>query len=207
MLHRFYQVADDFYPNPERIRRKALQLTYAHPEELIGWRTKAYHPEGIKQLIEKRFRVRITYWEKDRTATDATNGVFMTAFSRGKRAETVGVHYDTPVNWMMFIVYLTPNAPRDCGTSFWMHRKTGLVCRPTIKDVKRLGLSFTQLETMFEEDSQVRSRWKELDRVANIFNRGVMFPSGLFHSATRHFGNNHANGRLYQTFHFPIRSR
>src|SRR5258708_4539159 len=106
---------------------------------------------------------------------------------------------------MMLLVYLTPNAPKDAGTSFWEHRKTGLGNRPTKDDAGRLGIPLKDLKLILENESQIRSRWREIDRVSNFYNRAVMFPSGLFHSASRHFGSNFLNGRLYQSFHFPIR--
>ena len=77
---------------------------------------------------------------------------------------------------------------------------------PTKKDADRLSIPLTALKDLLEADGQMRSRWIEVDRVANCFNRAVMFPSALLHSATRHFGSNCQNGRLYQSFHFSIRS-
>ena len=204
MLSRSYHVVDDFYSDPNRIRLAALGLCFTEPDEVTGWRTRPYHPRGIRRLIETKFRVHIDGWENDPTAVELCNGVFLSAFSSGARAEPVGIHFDEPARWMMMVVYLTPNAPKDAGTSFWQHRATGLVCRPTNKDAERLGLSVRDLNALLEKDSQVRKRWIETDRVSNCFNRAVMFPSGLLHSATRHFGNNYRNGRLYQAFHFPI---
>jgi len=203
---RFFHVVDDFYNDPNSIRSTALRLAFTLPEDLDGWRTEAYQPRGIRQLIEKRFRVRISYWERDTNAIEACNGVFLSAFSGGRRSERVAIHSDEPAGWMMFLIYLTPHAPRGTGTSFWQHRETGLIQRPTRKDAERLSLPLGELTVLLETDRQVRSRWIEIDRVSNRFNRAVMFPSGLLHSATRHFGSNCQNGRLYQSFHFPIQS-
>ena len=204
MIKRFIQVIDNFYPDPDKIRQKALDLSYSEPEDYVGWRTKAYQPRGIKELIEKRFRLRIKYWEDDLTAIEACNGVFFSAFSKGRRAETVGIHYDTPADWLMLLIYLTPNAPYDAGTSLWAHQKTGLTSKPSKKDAERLGISVQELDEIIERDNKKHSRWKEIDRVGNVYNRAVLFPSGLLHSATRHFGSNRFNGRLYQSFHFPM---
>src|SRR5690242_10901017 len=204
MLRRFYHIVEDFYENPDEIRLCALNLPFNLSEGVTGWRTAAFHPPGVKQRIEQRFRVKIKYWERDLNASEACNGVFLSAFSHGKRAERVGVHYDEPVHWMMLLIYLTPEAPRDAGTSFWQHRKTGLVCRPTKRDEQRLRIPTVELNRMLTLDSTIRNRWREIDQVSNLYNRAVMFPAGLLHSATHHFGNNCSNGRLYQSFHFPI---
>ncbi|HYX71623.1 MAG TPA: DUF6445 family protein [Nitrososphaera sp.] len=204
MAKRFIQVIDDFYPKPDNIRQKALEMSYTEPESLVGWRTRPYQPRGIKGLIEKKFRLRIKYWEKDLTTIESYNGEFFSAFSRGNHAETVGIHYDTPASWMMLLIYLTPSAPYDAGTSLWQHRKTGLIAKPTQKDAERLGIGVAQLNEMLARDNKNRRHWKEIDRIGNIYNRAVIFPSRLLHSATRHFGSNRFNGRLYQTFHFPM---
>ena len=180
-------------------------MSYTEPENFVGWRTQAYQPKGIRSLIEKKLRVSIRFWEEDLTAIEVCNGVFFSAFSKGKYAETVGVHFDEPPSWMMFLVYLSPDAPYDTGTSFWQHRETGLIAKPTGRDAEVLGTSLEELEAKLGKDSQTPSRWIEIDRVGNVYNRAVMFPGGLLHSATKHFGRNRHNGRLYQAFHFPIK--
>ncbi len=57
---------------------------------------------------------------------------------------------------------------------------------------------------MLVKDSTNRSKWIEIDRVGNFFNRMVAYPSGAFHSATKHFGSNLENGRIYQTFRIGV---
>ena len=195
------QIVDRFYANPEKVREKALSMKYSEPQNVTGWRTHVWHPREVKTLIERRFGVQIDYWDDSKSIAGG-NGVFFTAFSKGRHAEKVKVHFDEPPDWVSLIVYLTPNAPSDCGTSFWQHRETGLTAKPTGRDALRLGLSFAELKLSLERDGWNRKSWIEIDRIGNVYNRAVMFPAGLFHSATRHFGYNLSNGRLYQSFHF-----
>lgn len=197
------QVVDQFYANPEDIRDQALSMKYSEPEEVIGWRSHVWQPRGIKSLIQKTFRIQIDYWESDSESIQGGNGVFFTAFSKGQHAERVKVHFDEPPDWMSLIVYLSPNAPRDSGTSFWQHRETGLIAKPTKRDAARLGVKVEELKLLVERDGWRRKSWIEIDRIGNVYNRAVMFRAGLFHSATHHFGNNLSNGRLYHSFHFP----
>ena len=204
-MRRFIRVVDDFYDDPVAVRRRALEWSYSQPEDLVGWRTKAYQPRGIKKKIERLFDVRIPYWEEDVDAIEACNGVFFTSYSKGDHSERVGIHYDDPVRWVMFLIYLTPDAPYDAGTSLWQHRRTGLMAKPTQRDAARLHTTTEKLEAIVERDSKLRDRWIEIDRVGNVFNRAVMFPGGFFHSASRHFGSGFADGRIYQSFHFPVR--
>jgi hypothetical protein len=204
-VKRFLQIIDGFYRNPDRLRQKALAMNYAEPENLVGLRSHAYQMKGVKILIESTFKIRIKYWETDLTAIEACNGVFFSSISRGPNAETVGIHYDDPPNWAMLLVYLTPNAPYDAGTSLWQHRKTKLIHKPTQRDARRLGVTVEKLESILERDSSIRNRWTEIDRIGNVYNRALLFPNGFLHSATRHFGSNLQNGRIYQSFHFPVK--
>ena len=204
MPKRFIVVVDDFYPNPDAIRERALSMSYTEPESLVGWRTRAYQPRGIRERIERLFKVRIKYWEEDLDNIEDCNGVFFSAYAKGSYAETVGIHYDTPPSWVMFLIYMTPDAPYDAGTSLWQHRATGLTAMPTEKDARRLKTPLKRLFEILERDLHDPRRWLEIDRIGNVYNRAVMFPGGLLHSATRHFGSNRFNGRLYQSFHFPV---
>jgi len=203
-MKRFLTAVDNFYADPDGIRRRALSMPYSHPESVVGWRTRCYQPRGIKERIERTFSVRITGWDDDLDNIDGCNGVFFQGYNRGGHAETVGIHYDEPLAWVMFLIYLTPGAPYDAGTSLWQHRKTGLVSRPTPRDAKRLGIPLGELADLLQRDSHTPGRWIEIDRVGNVFNRAVMFPGGFYHSATRHFGSSFRNGRIYQSFHFPV---
>jgi hypothetical protein len=203
-MKRFLIAVDGFYTDPDGIRSRALAMSYSHPEHVTGWRTRCYQPRGIKERIERMFSVRIPHWEDDLDAIEACNGVFFQSYDRGGHAETVGIHYDEPLRWVMFLVYLTPGAPYDAGTSLWQHRKTGLTAKPTKRDAERLGTTVDELERILERDCRTRSRWIEIDRVGNVFNRAVMFPGGFYHSATRHFGSSLRDGRIYQSFHFPV---
>jgi hypothetical protein len=206
MTRPFIHVIDNFYARPDQIRRRALEMSYNEPEDLTGWRTRAYQPRSIRKLIEKQFKTRVAYWECDLDAIESCNGVFFSAFANGKRAETVSVHFDEPASWMMLLVYLTPDAPYDAGTSLWQHRETGLVARPTRGDAERLGATMAELTELLSNDGEKPKRWIEIDRIGNVYNRAVMFPGKRLHSATRHFGSNRLNGRLYQAFHFPIKA-
>ena len=197
------QIVERFYANPDDVRKRSLTMKYSEPENFTGWRTQVWQPRGMRRLIEKAFRVKIDYWDELKSI-EGGNGVFFTAFSKGQHAERAKVHFDEPPDWMSFLVYLTPDAPSDCGTSFWQHRETGLTMKPTRRDALRLGSSVEELKAVIERDGWKRQSWIEIDRIGNVYNRAVMFPAGLLHSATRHFGDSLKNGRLYQSFHFPI---
>jgi hypothetical protein len=65
-------------------------------------------------------------------------------------------------------------------------------------------MNYHDLRIQLEHESKDRSKWIEIDRVGNKFNRMVAYPSGAFHSATRHFGSALGTGRIYQTFRIGV---
>jgi hypothetical protein len=213
MKRNFIHVVDGFYPDPDKTRRWAMETPFtARGGEKQGWGTPAYQPRGIKAHIEKRFGVRIKYWEDRAAVPETENGSLYTGFSTGKRMDPLNIHYDRlgPGNykesygWIILIVYLTPDAPFDAGTSMWQHRGTGLTSGPSIKDAERLKISVDELEETLALDAYRQQRWREIDRVGNVYNRALMFPGVTIHSATRHFGSNLSNGRIIQVFYFAI---
>ncbi|HJW28616.1 MAG TPA: DUF6445 family protein, partial [Saprospiraceae bacterium] len=163
--------------------------------------TTVYHPPGVKKKLEHILGIKITRWDTDPILE---NGVFYQGLSGGKAKEVPGVHSDEPYNDITVLIYLTPDVPVECGTSLWMHRKTGLCDPPMLKDARRLKMRLGDLRYKFEIESKDRSKWLEIDRVGYKFNRMVAYPSGALHSATKHYGGKLENGRLYQTFRIGV---
>ena len=199
---RFVLVKDHFYADPLSVYHTAKAAQYYEPEHSTGFRSKTvYHEKGVKEKLESFLGIHITRWDTDPLEE---NGVFYQGFAGGKRREIPGVHSDEPYNDITIVVYLTPGLPVDCGTSLWMHKSTGL-CDPAMPaDARLLNTSIAQLRGQLEKESKFRSKWVEIDRIGYRFNRMVAYPSGIFHSATRHYGSHSGNGRLYQTFRVGV---
>jgi uncharacterized protein DUF6445 len=201
-LRRFLLVRDDFYSDPEDVRRIAQSMKFEETGDITGFMTsEVYHPAGVRQRLERVLGVRITRWDQD---PDEGNGIFYQAFSRGSQKETPGVHSDEPYEDITVLIYLTPGLPIDCGTSLWQHRATGLVNAPTQRDARRLKTTLTKLRDRLEVDSENRQKWIEIDRAGYRFNRMVAYASGMLHSASRHYGSNLRDGRIYQTFRIGV---
>jgi hypothetical protein len=201
-LRRFLLVRDDFYSDPEDVRRIAQSMKFEETGDITGFMTsEVYHPAGVRQRLERVLGVKITRWDQD---PDEGNGIFYQAFSRGSQKETPGVHSDEPYEDITVLIYLTPGLPIDCGTSLWQHRATGLVNAPTQRDARRLKTTLTKLRDRLEVDSENRQKWIEIDRAGYRFNRMVAYASGMLHSASRHYGSNLRDGRIYQTFRIGV---
>lgn len=199
---RFVLVKDNFYDQPMRVYEAAKQAEYYEPEHVTGFRSRiVYHEPGVKAKLETILGIKITRWDTDPLEE---NGVFYQGFSKGKRREVPGVHSDEPYNDITVLIYLTPGLPFDCGTSLWMHKQTGLSDPAMAKDARRLKMKLSAVQDLLENDTKDRSKWQEVDRIGNRFNRMVAYPSGVLHSATNHFGDDMQSGRLYQTFRIGV---
>jgi hypothetical protein len=202
LYNRFILVKDNFYNDPQKVLDAAHQAKYHQPEHVTGYRsTTVYHETKIQSKLENILGIKITRWDTD---PNEENGVFYQGFSEGKRKETPGVHSDEPYNDITVLIYLTPGMPFDCGTSHWKHLKTGLIDPATPQDARRLKMKLSDLRALLEKDSKNRSKWMEIDRIGNRFNRLVAYPSGVLHSATKHYGSDLNNGRIYQTFRIGV---
>ncbi len=86
-----------------------------------------------------------------------------------------------------------PRAPGDLSLIFLVVE----LAHPSMNTVD-------ELIAMLNSDSKLPEKWKERDRVGNVYNRAVFYHSGMLHSATRHFGSNLRYGRIYQAFRFGV---
>ncbi len=202
LYKRFLLAKDNFYANPAKVFQAALHAIYYEPEHVTGFRsTTVYHEPAVKSKLEKILGIKITRWDTDPMQE---NGVFYQGLSMGRAKEIPGVHSDEPYNDITVIIYLTPDLPVDCGTSLWMHRQTGLCDAPMRGDARRFKMKLWDLREQFEMESKIRNKWIETDRVGYRFNRMIAYPSGVLHSASKHYGGTLANGRLYQTFRIGV---
>jgi hypothetical protein len=206
-MQRLSIIVDNFHPDPDSVRRRALNMEFVRDEDFVGWRTQRYQPTGIKKLIEQRMRCRIKRWEDDKTGNEHYSGAFFSGFDTGSYAQKIWVHYDVPISWVTLLIYMTPAAPPDAGISMWQHRATGLIACPTQHDAARLKVPVGKLKEILARDADRSNRWREIDRIGNVYNRAVMFTSGLLHSASAHFGSDKFNGRIFQAFRFSIDER
>jgi len=137
-VRRFLLVRDDFYSDPEEVRRIAQSMKFEETGDITGFMTsEVYHPAGVRRRLERVLGVKITRWDAD---PDRGNGIFYQAFSRGSQKETPGVHSDEPYEDITVLIYLTPGLPIDCGTSLWQHRAALGVAPLRIEPARRAHL-------------------------------------------------------------------
>ena len=97
------------------------------------------------------------------------------------------------------IVYLTPDAPPNCGTSFYRDKKHKMRNNEIFQrsDWHDSALSY-------REPHLDKTPWEVVDSVGNVFNRLVIFDAHYVHAVTEYFGEDIQNSRLFQLFFFDV---
>lgn len=181
-------IVDNFYENPDEVRKFALEQEYLEGgfgRGFIGRRThQQFLFPGLKERFEDIMGRRITKWEEH-----GMNGRFQIAWS----GEPLVYHCDNQ-KWGGML-YLTPDAPYQCGTTLYAHKQT-------------------RARTYYDQGWDVA--WKDIpgdphldgtpfepvDVLGNVYNRLVIFDASAIHSASEYFGTVKENSRLWQMFFF-----
>jgi hypothetical protein len=178
-------VVDNFYEDPDKVREFALSQTLvSHPKFHKGKRTdEVFLFDGLKKVFEYHINKSIKDWTKY-----GVNGCFQTCIA----GDQLVYHYD--LQDYAAIIFLTPDAPPECGTNFYRSKYT-----KQIKIDKNTDTSFI-FKTGFLDSTQ----FDLVDQVGNVYNRLVIFTSRMIHAASCYFGDNDKNGRLFQMFFFNL---
>ena len=177
-------IIDDFYGNPDEVRKFALQQPFDVKGNYPGQRTKSYITPGaentIKTIVKFHSGSDITYWPDN-----DYNG----AFQYTTQKDRSWYHVDPTTNWAG-IVYLTPKAPLSGGTSFHRSKIDGTMYSETTKTL------------VLRKYSQDNTKWECVDKVGNVYNRLILFNSKRYHISDDYWGEGVHDGRLFQTFFF-----
>ncbi len=180
-------VCENFYEDPHSVREYALNLEYEESDYHRGRRTPQQHVfPGIKEKFEQLLGKKITRW----TETYGMCGRFQYC-----TAEDAIVYHGDAQQWAA-VVYLTPDAPYETGTSLLVHKKTGIrhCSHPNIwdawKDTAPTGLYLDG------------TPWDEIDKVGNVFNRLIIWDGHCPHAASKYFGFTKETSRLFHIFFF-----
>jgi len=184
-------VIDDFYVDPYRVREMALNEDFKVSGNYPGIRTVPFLSDSVFNIIQSVIQVaggKILNWDDSEYT-----GAFQYTISRDRS----WIHADETTMWAG-VCYLTPNAPISAGTGLFRHKETGLESAPKNID----GSYDKELMKLVYRDSQDMTKWEMTDRVANKFNRLVLYRGDLFHMSLDYFGQDKYDGRLFQTFFF-----
>ena len=172
-------IVDDFYEDPDEIRKIALNEEFNVKGNYPGGRTKSFATLSLKNRFEMIIGKKITYWP------DGYNGAFQFTTSENKS----WIHRD--LTDYGAVIYLTPNAPANSGTILYRHLSSGKQYASNPSD-----------EKMLNDDGNNEAAWEQVDVIGNKYNRCFLFDGKCSHKSNVYFGNDKYDGRLFQTFFF-----
>ncbi len=182
-------VIDDFYSNPYEVRDFALEQDFDVTGNFPGFRTKPFVNEDLKESIAdilRPFAGEITRWGSEYTGSFQ----FTTAQDRS------WIHSDSYTEWAG-VLYLTPDAPVSAGTGIYRHKHTGLI---NWNYEEHKNDEFDPNAPM--ETAKDITKWEQIDRFGNLFNRLILYRADNFHISLDYFGRDMYDGRLFQVFFF-----
>jgi hypothetical protein len=187
-------VVDDFYDDPNLVRSFAMKkMPYASSGYHKGKRSEKFILQGTKEKFESIIGRSIFNWDYAGYA----NGVFQYC------VETDPIVYHVDSQTFAAIVFLSPDAPLDTGTATYKSKKTG-VRRLTDEDTGKQVYNDTFSNDKGELDFYDSSSYELVDRVANVYNRLIIFDAKCIHAATRYYGDSIDNSRLFHIFFFDV---
>lgn len=188
-------VIDNFYNNPYETRNHILTQDFLVRGNYPGQRTISYANESLKTIIQKYiqpFGGKITEFPMPKEDGSDASKIYNGSFQFTTCKNRSWVHIDGFNNWAG-VLYLTPNAPISSGTSFYRFHD-GTTCK------RDMDILENKKET--DKYGQDLTKWENVDKVGNVFNRLILFNSYRFHMSMDYFGDSKENGRLFQVFFF-----
>jgi len=178
-----FLVVDNFYKYPDRVREFSLKQKFqAHPDYHKGKRTdQVYRFPNLKLRFENILGHKIKNWKEH-----GVNCCFQSCIA----GDQLVYHVDD--QQYAGIIFLTPDAPPECGTTFYRSKVT--------KNMKINNDSHVVFSTGLLDETQ----FDVVDVVGNKYNRLVLFDARMIHAASDYFGNSIDNGRLFQMFFFDL---
>jgi len=172
-------IIDNFYKNPDDVRKIALMQPYDIKGNYPGGRTKSFATDELKKRFEMIIGKEIVYWP----------GGYNGSFQITNKDHVSWIHRDKTD--YAAIIYLTPNAPTNSGTILYKHKSSNL-----------LTASNNEQESLLRNDSNNDDAWDIIDTIGNIYNRCILFNGKVSHKSNVYFGDTIENSRLFQTFFF-----
>lgn len=186
-------VVDNFYRDPDAVREYALHQEFVEQKAYHKGKrtTKSYIPSWIKSEFER-------YLDRPIKEFVGATGVFQYCTAE----DLVVYHFDTQEYAAM--VYLTPDAPLQSGTSTYKSKHTGLMHAATNVEAYKYQMEPWQVNAKSLGNTNLydRHNYDLVDSVANVYNRMVIFNAQALHAATSYFGSTKENARLFHLFFF-----
>ncbi len=182
-------VIDDFYKDPDAIRRLAFEQEYGTDLRFFKGERSARNWlfPYVREEFERLLGVEIADWMAQ--GETGANGCFQ------KTTQTDPLVWHSDSQDYAAAIYLTPGA-RESGTSFWQHQETR-ARRPPDDPV-------LYNQTYNDFDLTHPDHWLLVDRIGAVYNRLVLWDAKLIHSASSYGAYDSDYPRLVQLFFFNV---
>lgn len=189
-------IVDNFFKNPDEIRKIALSANYGIKGSHPGFRSQELEllDSSLYSLIAKKIFSLFLDLEKDVVKYELSMSFQYTT----KDFDYGWAHFDN--GYCAGVVYLTPNPPQNTGT--------------IIYDVIDPLINNTELQEIKKDFYTKRIKHKDYDKtrknnndnfkknivIENVYNRALIYPSNYAHSENCFFGETKENSRLTLVF-------
>jgi len=181
-------VVDNFLENPDEIRELAFQQKYK-PRHSAGVRSEEAFPffEVYQSCFSELLNEDISFREFCEPVGESVNGCFQWCIPPQDKV----IHCDEQ-RWAGAL-YLTPDAPVECGTTLYRHRES------------KARYPEEHSGNLFDGGYFDTTKWEEVDNIGNVYNRLVLWHGKTVHAASVYFGRDISDSRLFQVFFFHAR--
>ena len=194
-------VISDFYEKPDEIRQYALRQKYIYRHELDKNLEYVYPGCRSKELRDLSFSLYENICKKLISVFhipehDLMQWQINTSFQIVEAEYGHGLIHQDQNTVFAGVLYLTPNAPLDSGTSLFKKNASYDEALYS-KIIKENDEHFKNKDPI---DYSYHGIFDEVVRVNNVYNTLILFGGDIHHCANQFFGDNKANSRLAQVF-------
>jgi Family of unknown function (DUF6445) len=194
-------VIENFYENPDAIRKFALKQKYKFCHEIkdISYTFPGCRTSDIsnlsKELYDKICTKLVSVFHN--SEHDFMRWQIATSFQSVAEDYGQGVIHTDHNTIFAAVLYLTPDAPLNSGTSLFKRNKTF--------DEKQYLSALDDNDEKFKAgkikmDTSYHSMFDEIVRVNNVYNTLIVYEGRHYHAANQFFGKTMQNSRLAQVF-------
>lgn len=194
-------IIENFYENPDAIRKFALAQQYTrcgdHKDMKYGWpgaRTKDLF-DLDKKMFEQVCKKLVSVFHN--TDNDHMRWVITTSFQSSTADYGSGVMHTDTNTIFAGVLFLTPDAPLEAGTSIYRKNKSFTQ--------QKYESALAVNDKTYQSNGKIaptdyHSMFDEVVRVNNVYNTLVLFEGHNYHTANQFFGDTLENSRLTQVF-------
>jgi hypothetical protein len=194
-------ILENFYENPDAIRTFALSQKFQYRHQLKGaeyvfpgCRTKdlSIINKSLFESVSKKINALFHNAEHDHMRWSIT-----TNFQSVSAEYDKGVIHTDHNTVFAAVLYLTPDAPLDSGTSLFKPNKNF--------DADKYEWYLKENDKRFDQgeiimDTSYHNMFDEIVRVNNVYNTLILYEGRHYHAANQFFGKTLKDSRLAQVF-------